>query len=107
MTQAGLRAISPGKHIDFSINGAYKTSISKDMSKIQMYGRPWAVFDPKNKDHRRWFADFNQNASWANCPVRFAVDDDAGDLITMIQHKLIAYYTEKEFGKKQNGEKNI
>ena len=69
------------------------------MSKIQMFGRPWVVFDAKNKDHRRWYSDFNRDLSWKDCPVRFVVDDDAGDLITMIQRKLIAHYTTKEFGK--------
>lgn len=69
------------------------------MSKIQMFGRPFVVFDPKNKEHRKWYADFNKNLSWSRCPVRFVVDDDAGDLITMIQRKLIEHYTEREFGK--------
>ncbi len=69
------------------------------MSKIQMFGRPFVVFDPKNREHRKWYADFNKNLSWSKCPVRFVVDDDAGDLITMIQRKLIEHYTSKEFGK--------
>ena len=69
------------------------------MSKIQMFGRPYVVFDPKNKDHRKWYADFNRNLSWSKCPVRFVVDDDAGDLITMIQRRLIEHYTAREFGK--------
>ena len=69
------------------------------MSKIQMFGRPYVVFDPKNKDHRKWYAEFNKNLSWSKCPVRFVVDDDAGDLITMIQRKLIEHYTAREFGK--------
>lgn len=70
------------------------------MSKLQLHGRPWVVFDPRNKDHRRWFADFNRNLTWSHCPVRFIVPDDAGDLITMIQRRLIQYYVDKEFGKK-------
>ena len=69
------------------------------MSKIQMFGRPYVIFDPKNKDHRKWYADFNKHLSWSKCPVRFVVDDDAGDLITMIQRKLIEHYTAREFGK--------
>jgi hypothetical protein len=32
------------------------------------------------------------------CPVRFVVNDDHGDLITMIQRDLIAHYVSKEFG---------
>ena len=69
------------------------------MSKLQLFGRPYVVFDAKNKDHRRWFADFQRKSSWGQCPVRFVVDDDNGDLITMIQRRLIQYYVEKEFGK--------
>ena len=69
------------------------------MSKLQLFGRPYVVFDAKNKDHRRWFADFQRKSSWGQCPVRFVVDDDNGDLITMIQRRLIQFYVEKEFGK--------
>jgi hypothetical protein len=62
-----------------------------------LYGRPWVVFDAKNKEHRKWFADFNRTNSWGRCPVRFVVNEDHGDLITMIQRELIAYYVDKEF----------
>ena len=67
------------------------------MSRIQMFGRPFVVFDAKNKQHRKWFASFNKKATWGDCPVRFVVDDDCGDLITMINRKLIEYYTTREF----------
>lgn len=69
------------------------------MSKLQLFGRPYVVFDAQNKDHRKYFADFQFKRSWGNCPVRFVIDDDNGDLITMIQRKLIDYYTNREFGK--------
>jgi hypothetical protein len=68
------------------------------MSRLALFGRPYVVFDPKNKDHRRWFAEFNEHLTWGNCPVRFVVSEDAGDLITMIQRSLIQYYVDKEFG---------
>ena len=68
------------------------------MSKLHLYGRPYVVFDPRNKDHRKWFADFNKNRSWKSCPVRFVVNEDVGDLITMIQRELIQFYVDKEFG---------
>ena len=67
------------------------------MSRLALFGRPWVVFDAANKDHRKWFAEFNKNSSWAHCPVRFVVDDDHGDLITMIQRHLIQYYVDREF----------
>lgn len=69
------------------------------MAKLNLYGRPWVVFDAYNKDHRRWFADFNENRTWARCPVRFVVDQDVGDLVTQIQRELIRYYVDKEFTK--------
>lgn len=67
------------------------------MSKLNYIGRPWVIFDAGNKNHRRWFAEFQKYASWGHCPVRFIVDDEGLDLVTMIQRKLIEYYTEKEF----------
>ncbi len=69
------------------------------MSRLQLFGRPWVVFDPANKQHRKWFADFNRKRTWGNCPVRFVVNDDHGDLLTMIQRELIQHYVDKEFGK--------
>ena len=72
------------------------------MSRLQLYGRPWVVFDATNKDHRRWFADFNKHLSWKNCPVRFVVNEDHGDLITQIQRALIQFYVDKEFGTDTN-----
>ena len=71
------------------------------MSRLDLFGRPWTVFDPENKDHRRWYHQFVLTASWGHCPVRFVVPEDHGDLVTMIQRSLVTFYTEKEFkGKK-------
>jgi hypothetical protein len=64
--------------------------------KLALFGRPYVVFDATNKNHRRWFADFNKNRSWGKCPVRFVMDNDHGDLINMIQRELIQYYVDKE-----------
>ena len=69
------------------------------MSVLHIKSRAWTVFDPQNKDHRRWFAEFQRLGTWGKCPVRFMVPEDQGDLITMIQRKLIEYYVTKEFGK--------
>lgn len=67
------------------------------MSRLALYGRPWVIFDAKNREHRQWFADFNKTGAWGRCPVRFVVDDDHGDLITQIQRNLIQFYVDKEF----------
>lgn len=69
------------------------------MSKLEYFGRQLVAFDPKNKDHRRWFYQFQSKKTWGKCPVRFIVPDENGDLITLCQQRLIDFYVSKEFGK--------
>jgi hypothetical protein len=69
------------------------------MSRLDYIGRPWVAFNPENKQHRKWFAEFQRSGTWGHCPVRFIVSDDHGDLISLIQRKLIGHYVDKEFGK--------
>jgi hypothetical protein len=68
------------------------------MSLLDLVGRSWTVFDPENKEHRRYYYQFVQTGTWGVCPFRFAVPDDHGDLVTMIQRSLVGYYMKKEFG---------
>ena len=75
------------------------------MSRLSFYGRQWVVFDAHSKQHRQWFAEFQSRRSWSKCPVRFIIDDENGDLLTMIQRRLIEYYTDQEFGKKKPAKK--
>ena len=67
------------------------------MSRLALFGRPYVVFDASDKNHRKWFAEFSATRTWANCPVRFVIDNDQGDLITMIQRRLIQHYVDREF----------
>jgi len=67
------------------------------MSRLEYYSRPLVAFDPHNKDHRRYFAEFQMSHTWGHCPVRFIVTEDNGDLITLMQRSLIQYYIEREF----------
>jgi hypothetical protein len=69
------------------------------MSQLQLHGRPFVVFNSNDRNHRKWFADFNKTGAWGRCPVRFVVNESHGDLITQIQRELIAHYVSKEFGK--------
>ena len=67
------------------------------MSRLELFGRPYVVFDPSDKLHRSYYHDFVRTSSWGHCPVRFVVPEDTGDLVTMIQRSLIAFYVNKEF----------
>lgn len=69
------------------------------MSKLEFLSRPLVAFDPYNKDHRRYWAEFLEYGGWGRCPVRFIVPDDTGmDLPTMIKNRLVEYYLDREFG---------
>ncbi len=69
------------------------------MSKLEFLARPLVAFDPFNKDHRRYYAEFLEYGGWGKCPVRFVCPEDVGmDLPTMIRNRLIEYYVEREFG---------
>ena len=73
------------------------------MSKLEFYARPLVAFDPKNKEHRKWFHQFIEYGGWGTCPVRFICPDESGsDLVKMITRQLVDFYIEKEFksGKK-------
>jgi hypothetical protein len=67
------------------------------MSKLSYIGRPWVVFDATNKDHRKWFEEFQRLKTWGRCPVRFVVNESGTDLLQDIQRQLVSYYVEREF----------
>jgi hypothetical protein len=67
------------------------------MSALELHGRPYVVFNPNDKQHRRFYSEFVRTASWGACPVRFVVPEDHGDLVTMIQRSLVKHYVEREF----------
>jgi hypothetical protein len=71
------------------------------MSKLAFIGRPWVAFDAANANHRQQFALFQRLGTWGKCPVRFIISDDHGDLVTMIQRRLIEYYINQEFGRSE------
>jgi hypothetical protein len=66
------------------------------MSKLQLTARPWVAFDVKNSQHRKWLAEFVQSGRWGDCPVRFALADEPGDILA-IQRLVLEYYMKKEF----------
>jgi hypothetical protein len=69
------------------------------MSRLEYLARPLVAFNPSNKDHRRYYAEFLERGGWGHCPVRFICTEDHGDnLPALIQRILVAYYVDREFG---------
>jgi hypothetical protein len=75
------------------------------MAVLEINNRPWAVFDPKNSQHRQYYAEFNKRGGWGLCPVRFVVPDGSRDLLSMIRSSLVDYYIQQEFGKRSRAPK--
>ena len=66
------------------------------MSKLGLHVRPIVLFDASNKLHRQWVTKFIETGSWHECPVRFAVHDDHGNLLGHLQRELIMWYAKQE-----------
>lgn len=69
------------------------------MNQLERFNRPWVVFDPANREHRKYCHEYLVKRTWSNCPYRFVIPDDFGDVASMIQRKLALYYSSKEFAK--------
>jgi hypothetical protein len=67
------------------------------VSRLAARGRPWVSFDPANREHRKWYAEFERSGTWGRCPVRFSSNEDHGNLLAMIRSQLIEYYVKREF----------
>ena len=67
------------------------------MGILNYHHRPWVAFEASNREHRKWFSEFQQSGTWGHCPVRFIIADEQGDLVSMIQRRLINYYVGQEF----------
>ena len=54
-------------------------------------------FDVTNVEHRKSFHNFVKDNSWSNSNVRFILEMPFVDIPSMIRHKLLNYYMNKEF----------
>jgi len=62
------------------------------INSLQKAQRPFVVFDPSNKDHRRYFKKFMTTSTWHGCPCQWLIDDHSTDVVGYINRKLLAYY---------------
>ena len=62
------------------------------MSILTNANRPTVEFDVNNIEHRQQYLKFIQTNSWGKCPVRFKVDPQYTDVVSMINAKISEFY---------------
>lgn len=67
-------------------------------NKLSYHLRQPMFFDPKNKEHRKFYYSFIKTSSWSKCPYLWIIDDESSSVPHMMHKKLVEYYTQKEFG---------
>lgn len=67
------------------------------MAKLELYLRPLTVFDANKKEHRQLYWNYLATGSWKDCPYRFVVEEDYGNLMGHMQRELLEYYMGREF----------
>ena len=77
------------------------------MIKPQLHSRPYASFDAGNKSHRMEYYKFLETNTWSKCPVQFMIEAPYTELPHEINNKLVRYYFEKEFNKKDKKNGNL
>jgi hypothetical protein len=66
------------------------------MTKMGLHVRPIVLFDASNKLHRQWVTKFIETGRWGDCPVRFTVKEEYGNMIAHIQKELLLWYSQQE-----------
>jgi hypothetical protein len=69
--------------------------------------RSEVLFDATNRKHRKAYDQYlRNNRSWHGCEYRFRAPH-YGIVVGYIERRLLEYYTNKEFGKKQVSEEML
>lgn len=58
-------------------------------------------FDASNKKHRNDYYTFIKENTWAKSKTRYMLEHPFVDIPSMIQHKLLNYYLNREFNKEK------
>ena len=67
------------------------------MSILKNSNREVVSFDVNDKTHRKAYDTYAKTKCWGTCPFRFRLERPYLDVVTMIESKMIAYYTGQEF----------
>jgi hypothetical protein len=64
---------------------------------LESHSRPVVRFDVYNQQHREIFDTFAHTGTWSTSPVRFALEGDYEDIVTMTRDRMLRFYLDREF----------
>lgn len=67
--------------------------------KLSLFRKPSIAFDVKNPQHRKDYALFLSTNSWRHANVHYELDEMSGENQSVIQRRLLEFYSAKEFAK--------
>lgn len=67
--------------------------------RLNLFRKPTIAFDVNNRQHRNDYALFMKTGSWKHFSVHYEVADVAGEVQSVVQRRLLEYYSSKEFVK--------
>lgn len=67
------------------------------MSCLNAANRPVVLFDATNLEHRRIYNEFRRTRTWGRSEIRFELEHEWSDIISMIESKLLKFYSTQEF----------
>lgn len=67
--------------------------------RLNLFRKPTIAFNVKDRNHRNDYAVFLKTGSWKHCNVHYEIADAYGEVQSIVQRKLLEYYSSKEFTK--------
>lgn len=67
--------------------------------RLNLFRKSTIAFDVNNRQHRHDYALFLITNSWKHCNVHYEIPDVSGEVQSVVQRKLLEYYSSKEFKK--------
>ncbi len=67
--------------------------------RLNLFRKPTIAFNVANRQHRTDYAIFLKTGSWKHCGVHYEIPDAYGEVQSIVQRKLLEYYSAREFSK--------
>ncbi len=75
--------------------------------RLNLFRKPTIAFDVNDPQHRSDYANFLKTKSWKHSSVHYEIADVAGEVQSVVQRRLLEYYSGQEFPKVWNKVQDI